>query len=215
MPRPRFGKLEAQRQEEILAAAAQEFAEHGYSRASMNLIIERAGLSKGAMYYYFDDKQDLFTTVMIRTMERMVSVFGEFPEITSVEQYWGELEAMVHKMFAFAVDDPTLLGLIRSFADAMTSGDISGPLAEMHVQVHNDWNQRWVSLGQSIGAVRTDLPDELLFAMLTALNDAGDVWFAHHFDQIGTPARDALFKKFIQIYRRILEPDPDSPEVFE
>ena len=32
--------------------------------SAYNRIIERAGISKGAMYYYFADKQDLFATVL-------------------------------------------------------------------------------------------------------------------------------------------------------
>ena len=33
---------------------------HGFENASLNRIIKKAGISKGAMYYYFDDKMDLY-----------------------------------------------------------------------------------------------------------------------------------------------------------
>ena len=64
MPRPRFHRLAAEKQAHILAVATTEFAEHGFDGASYNRIIEKAGLSKGAMYYYFDDKTDLYGTVV-------------------------------------------------------------------------------------------------------------------------------------------------------
>ena len=44
-------------------AALDEFAAHGFHDASLNRIIEAAGISKGSMYYYFDGKEDLFAHV--------------------------------------------------------------------------------------------------------------------------------------------------------
>jgi AcrR family transcriptional regulator len=49
MPRPRFDHLEPERRRALLAVAAEEFAEHGYEASSFNRIIERSGLSKGAI----------------------------------------------------------------------------------------------------------------------------------------------------------------------
>jgi AcrR family transcriptional regulator len=60
MPRPRWATLEPERRTAILDVAAAEFAAHGFTDASYNRIIQRAGISKGAMYYYFDDQEDLF-----------------------------------------------------------------------------------------------------------------------------------------------------------
>ena len=65
MPRPRFDKLPPERQATILDAATVEFATAGYENASLNRIIERAELSKGATYYYFDGKEDLYLTVLV------------------------------------------------------------------------------------------------------------------------------------------------------
>jgi len=62
VPLPRFQNLDETRRRAILAAAAEEFGERGFAQASYNRIIERAGISKGAMYYYFADKDDLYRT---------------------------------------------------------------------------------------------------------------------------------------------------------
>ena len=48
----------------ILAAARDEFAEHGLGGARMDRIAERAGLNKRLIYYYFDDKEQLFRAVL-------------------------------------------------------------------------------------------------------------------------------------------------------
>jgi AcrR family transcriptional regulator len=45
---------------EITRAALQVFAEYGYHGATMKVITERSGLSKGLVYHYFASKQDMF-----------------------------------------------------------------------------------------------------------------------------------------------------------
>ena len=48
----------------------EEFAERGVELASYNKIIERSGLSKGTVYYYFDNKDSLLETVLDYLMVR-------------------------------------------------------------------------------------------------------------------------------------------------
>jgi AcrR family transcriptional regulator len=51
-------------QASILAAARDEFAEHGLGGARVDRIAERAGLNKRLIYYYFEDKEKLFQAVL-------------------------------------------------------------------------------------------------------------------------------------------------------
>lgn len=50
--------------EAILGAARDEFAAHGLGGARVDRIAERAGLNKKLIYYYFEDKEDLFRAVL-------------------------------------------------------------------------------------------------------------------------------------------------------
>src|SRR5258708_3675052 len=64
----------------ILAAARDEFADHGLGGARMDRIAERAGLNKRLIYYYFEDKEQLFRAVLeqvylgIREEERKLNL---------------------------------------------------------------------------------------------------------------------------------------------
>src|ERR1700710_1354647 len=51
-------------QNTILAAARDEFAEHGLAGARVDRIAERAGLNKRLIYYYFGSKDELFLAVL-------------------------------------------------------------------------------------------------------------------------------------------------------
>jgi len=54
-------------QQEILAAAMDEFAERGLGGARIDSIAERAGVNKRLIYYYFGGKDELFLAVLEQT----------------------------------------------------------------------------------------------------------------------------------------------------
>jgi len=64
-----FHSLEEDKQTRIINAAMEEFAEKGFKRASTNAIVERAGISKGMLFYYFGSKEELFDFLFEYTIE--------------------------------------------------------------------------------------------------------------------------------------------------
>ena len=61
---PKFRRRPADRPAEILAAALDVFAERGFQGARLEEVARRAGVSKGALYLYFETKADLFRAVV-------------------------------------------------------------------------------------------------------------------------------------------------------
>jgi AcrR family transcriptional regulator len=61
----------------VLAAARDEFAEHGYAEAKVDRIAERAELTRGAVYSNFPGKRALYLAVLLDLVER--SAAGEVP----------------------------------------------------------------------------------------------------------------------------------------
>jgi len=64
-----FMVLPREKQKSILDAAAIEFAEHGYQKASTNRIVEAAGIGKGMLFYYFGSKLELYHALLDRVGE--------------------------------------------------------------------------------------------------------------------------------------------------
>src|SRR5258708_19075831 len=66
MPRRRLTREDKRRanQGRILQAARKVFAQHGYHGATIEEIAEEAGLSNGAVYYNFANKEDLFLALL-------------------------------------------------------------------------------------------------------------------------------------------------------
>lgn len=64
MARPKWQRRADDRPREICAAALDVFAEKGFAAAKLEEIARRAGISKGTLYLYFKDKQELFRAVV-------------------------------------------------------------------------------------------------------------------------------------------------------
>jgi AcrR family transcriptional regulator len=63
-PRRKFERRKTARPGEIIAAALEVFAEKGFASARLDEIAKRAGVSKGALYLYFETKDDIFRAVV-------------------------------------------------------------------------------------------------------------------------------------------------------
>jgi AcrR family transcriptional regulator len=62
---------------ELLDAAAKVFAAHGYHAASVDMVAEAAGFTKGAVYSNFASKQELFLALLERHIDRALTVLEE------------------------------------------------------------------------------------------------------------------------------------------
>jgi AcrR family transcriptional regulator len=60
-PRP---DVSEERKTQILAAATKVFTERGFADARMDDIVTEAGLSKGALYWYFDSKDAIIISIL-------------------------------------------------------------------------------------------------------------------------------------------------------
>ncbi len=67
MPSERFLHLPEEKKRVIWKAAFDEFTHVPYEKVSINKIIQRAGISRGSFYTYFDDKRELLSFLLENT----------------------------------------------------------------------------------------------------------------------------------------------------
>jgi AcrR family transcriptional regulator len=64
----------------LVGAARELFAEDGYAATSLDAVVAKAGLTKGALYHHFSGKRDLFAAVFAgeqtRLAEAIVAAYG-------------------------------------------------------------------------------------------------------------------------------------------
>lgn len=210
MPRPRFDRLDPGKRRRILAVAAEEFAARGFENASLNRIIDQAGISKGAAYYYFDDKADLFATVIRDGMEAFRPPSGAALDVDGLDKttFWPAVFASYRGLLDCIRQQPWLTALGKMFYGPPPSPAV-GALVAGQLDLARAWLARIVERGRAVGAVRTDLPDELLLTMLAAAGEAADRWFVANRERLDQEEADRLALALFAALRRLAEP-PDG-----
>lgn len=80
----RWSRRKEARPEEITAAALELFSERGYAATRLEDVAARAGVSKGTLYLYFANKEELFKAVL---REGFISPLAEMRD--TVQRYEG------------------------------------------------------------------------------------------------------------------------------
>ena len=206
MPRPRFSKLPAEKRERILEAAAKEFVAHGYEAASLNRILDEAGISKGAAYYYFDDKADLYATATRHYSQELLDDSLYDPTRFTAQSYWDEIAALYRHQFTSYAKRPWVFGLAKAGGSSSAEGLAKGPLADL-------WEQAQFLLvqlsrhGRKLGVIRDDLPEELLLSLVIAVDDAHDRWLFAHWSELSPADLEQAATRIADTLRRLLAPE--------
>jgi AcrR family transcriptional regulator len=212
MARNRFDNLDPEKQEAILQAAGEEFAEKGFGAASINRIILRSGMSKGSVYYYFEDKSDLFATVLERGTQRLMAEVG-WPalEVLAADEFWDALLELTHRSVAFVQRDDWWIRMARAFHRFRHDAG-GGPALERLQNVGRDWWRAIINRGQVLGVIRTDLPFELLVEIAMGADDGGDRWMMSHWEEFSPDDLLKIVDARVDLLRDMLDKENEGWE---
>ncbi|HPE49350.1 MAG TPA: TetR/AcrR family transcriptional regulator [Hyphomonas sp.] len=206
MSRSRFENLEPDKQQRLIDSAAEEFAAKGYDAASLNRILELAGMSKSSLYYYFDDKADLFTTLVDRSLAYLFRQVGGFDDSKlTAENFWDEMEATALRFIMLGNSNAWYVKMGRMFYRLRSDPAHSAP-TERSFAAARRWLTDLVRKGQALGAVRTDLPETLMVDAAMGLGEALDLWVLRHWDELPDEARLRMAHDQVGLFRRLLSP---------
>src|SRR5438045_8534002 len=117
---PRWRRLPEERPKQILDAALEVFAERGFAAARLEDIAKRAGLSKGTIYLYFPNKEELFREVIRHTI------------IAQIERAERELAAAAQQSAS-----DTLAQFVRGYWGFLRSPNFAALFRLIHAELSN------------------------------------------------------------------------------
>ena len=98
------------KREAILDAAQDSFLEMGYANTSMDLVANRAGVSKATIYAHFKGKDELFGAIILRRCDLYLA-FGSMPDFGNLDAR-AALTAMASHLLTLLCS-PEALGVYR------------------------------------------------------------------------------------------------------
>src|ERR1700747_515477 len=109
-PAQRWRRRKEARPGEILSAALSCFAEHGFAATRLDDVAQRAGVTKGTLYLYFPNKEELFKAVVVQgrvpSVERGEALIGEADEHGTEPRSAAALVAQLIRGWAELADSP-------------------------------------------------------------------------------------------------------------
>lgn len=128
---PETGPGDSAKRQQILTGAEDIFLKLGFDAASMDAVAKAAGVSKGTLYVYFKNKQDLFQTLILEkrrdTAERMLDCFdSDDPPAVMLSRF-------AHRMMDKMADKKqialirTVIGAVDTFPELGRTFFAAGP----------------------------------------------------------------------------------------
>lgn len=71
------GSVPEETRAKLIESAVAEFGEYGFDKASTRRICANAGVTTGALYFFFDGKEDLFLEVVRPVMDGLLQIIRE------------------------------------------------------------------------------------------------------------------------------------------
>jgi AcrR family transcriptional regulator len=124
----------------LLAAAAEEFASNGYSKANVNRIADAAGFSIGTVYNHFPSKRDLMLSFIDKTARMHVDYIVEQVNLEQVPTR--RLEAFFRAGFAFVETHTTHARAIFN--------TLNGPDEEFRVRLFQGYQPLFQLLSEEV-----------------------------------------------------------------
>ncbi len=121
----------------LLDAAERLFDEKGVSRTSLQDIAQAAGATRGAVYWHFKDKADLFNAMMERTTASL-DALARTPEALAQPGMGPYVESMVQVLQRIATD-AALCRVLRIATYRIEYVEELGAVQARHLQVHRQW----------------------------------------------------------------------------
>jgi AcrR family transcriptional regulator len=128
---------EKNRMDSILAAAEDMMKSNGKTQLNISDLAKKLRISRGIIYYYFDNEENLIAKIIANKMERLLSKISKIPEQKSGFE---ELKSLCKCFYNFLKEHNDYLNLIPHIANGECAGSDDKAL-KYHVEYENRRNE--------------------------------------------------------------------------
>lgn len=186
---PKFRRRPADRPAEILAAALEVFAARGFQGARLDEVAKRAGVSKGALYLYFETKADLFGAVVVDSISPNIE---RVKAVASADLPLEQAARLALPMFAKqVVGDRRITGVVKLvIAESRNHPELATIWREAVIEPGIQLISELIAAAQARGEVRAGDPRLFAFGLMGPMV-LSMVW-RETFEPVGAEPIDAV-----------------------
>jgi AcrR family transcriptional regulator len=157
-----FEEIRQKSRENIEKIALELFALKGYHATSISQIAEKAGISKGLLYNYFKNKEQLLDSVVMKVYDeimRIVQMSGNLPAEKQIEQMIIQTIDHLKKNISFW----------RLYLFLIHQSDVQKKLSDLYEKMRDDYMNYVVKLFEEIGSENPAMEAMMLGTMFDGI----------------------------------------------
>lgn len=211
MPKQTFLNLPEEKRKALLEIALDEFANNDYNTASVSKIVEKAGIAKGSVYQYFEDKQDLFLYLLDYANQEMLSAIQGTPPPDSNADFFETLRWQMSVTVQAAMKYPVHSKLARrAYSSPLPFHDA---ILEKAKKIRQEHFQAMVARAQASGQLNPGLDPAVVTVMVQGLMSDLGLFLQSKFakrkgDWISLPEVSEVFDQVIAVLKSGLGAKP-------
>ncbi len=169
MPKQTFLSLPDEKREKIMRAGIHQFIRYGYEKGNVGEIAKAAGVAKGSMYQYFEDKKELFLYSVQWTMELLLKKYAPMMIAQEEGSIFDFLEKNARDILFQMKEERELVIFIQDvfLGKYHTLTDES---MEYVIKMSEEHMQRMITVGKKNGSIRNDISDPILKLYITGVS---------------------------------------------
>ncbi|MCK9217698.1 MAG: TetR/AcrR family transcriptional regulator [Firmicutes bacterium] len=166
MPKETFLRLKDEKQETVLRAAIHEFVKHGFDRAKVSNIARKAGIAKGSIYQYFEDKKELFVYCAQWSLTMFMEKLDKRANITEMDVFEYFKDSIKKSE---TIDEEREIIIFMQYI-AREPGLIAPSLKAMY-DATELYGKKLIQNSKKKGIVRADIDDDILLDYYLAVTE--------------------------------------------
>ncbi len=164
--KPTFDNIPPEKRARVIDVATKEFAKKGYHDASISSIADKAGISVGAIYKYFENKQDLFLTIIDESISRVETLLLGLAKTD--EDVMIKVEKILREIITVSREDGVLIKLYNSMTtinDKKLASQFATEMERVTAEIYTEA----IREGQENGEIRKDIDPSVAAFLLDDL----------------------------------------------
>jgi AcrR family transcriptional regulator len=205
MPKETFFNLNEEKQEKVMRSAISEFLKHGFEKGNIGDIAKNAGVAKGSIYQYFENKRELFLYSVKWSTQLMMKKYSKYMVVTDKDinifdflyenskQLWVQMRD--EREVIIFIQDVFLGRYARLTDDSM----------EYMMKVSDEYILQLIREGKKNGCIRDDIDDNILSLYITGVSMKIKQYMMNKARTAGEDIIDEPFEKHESEIRAMIE----------
>jgi AcrR family transcriptional regulator len=163
------------RREEILAIAAELFAEQGVSNTTVRDIAKKAGILSGSLYHHFTSKDEMLDEIIRASLDSDIALDAQLAEQEDFEPA-AAIRAMFGRSLGFVHDHPHVATIVNNDPERFRNTPTFDLVRRRARAVRAAWTAV-LARCVSVGAFRPDLDVDLTYLAMISIVDGASHWY--------------------------------------